>query len=565
MYEPDINPADLNTRWDTILLSTRDLSQDIPINFEETTGVVVSTACFSDGVYTLNKFTCLANLLAFGYRRLVVDLFWLTADDAGDGMWHFCPSSDPLESGGVVTTTTTTTTNQNTSPTAAAAAAFLKSRATSGKYKCDKHLDATALFAFLSDWVSRTEYNLLASVATVVFNLHNDQSRPVTQGPQSVNAPAKLSSISGFPNSLIYTPHQLHQDRVNLNSSWLNGGNAGDDEARYFNVVRRSDGGLSSVDAWPSGSFLAFDVHHRLLLAFGDVRVAGFDPAADSRLIFQPEEIGWPPETHDDGKERCYFDANITDLKNANTSWAELIDSDFKSFSKEKVLEATDCGYSILVNTTLDKDEDYFSLMEATVWSWAKGEPASSPPTGGGGGSGGPFEDDMFRCAAMATNDAARWSVVDCNQRLYPACRVNDLPYKWTLGTRITRYFEAPYLCPPHSAFDVPRTALENRHLRAAAKSAGLGDGDKVWLDYQSLAVPECWVTGGENAQCPYKASDIGNKTIIVPTVAAIILLIVAGLMAFAKLGNRRIEKARKKRRKMVRRAGEYEYEGVPT
>lgn len=49
------------------------------------------------------------------------------------------------------------------------------------------------------------------------------------------------------------------------------------------------------------------------------------------------------------------------------------------------------------------------------------------------------------------------------------------------------------------------------------------------------------------------------------PTVAAIIVLILAGLMIFAKLGNRRIEASRKRRRRALKRYEGNEYEGVPS
>jgi hypothetical protein len=72
-----------------------------------------------------------------------------------------------------------------------------------------------------------------------------------------------------------------------------------------------------------------------------------------------------------------------------------------------------------------------------------------------------------------------------------------------------------------------------------------------------------CFVTGGPTATCPYvPGSDvIQQQTVLVPTVAGLIVLVVGALTVFVKIaGHRRV---RKRSRKRVNNG--FVYEGVPS
>lgn len=115
--------------------------------------------------------------------------------------------------------------------------------------------------------------------------------------------------------------------------------------------------------------------------------------------------------------------------------------------------------------------------------------------------------------------------------------------------------------------FDAPRSALENTYLLAAIKKTQLKPEDRVWIDLNSIAADACWVTGGEHATCPYESTDSGNKPVIVSAIAAVIVLIVFGLMLFAKVGSWRVARSRRRRRKVAKKRNleGVEYEGVPS
>ncbi|KAM0709211.1 hypothetical protein Q7P35_003248 [Cladosporium inversicolor] len=87
LYDPDADavPNDLDY---VKLLSQRDLSSTIPINFVTVPGVSISAACFPRKRYDSASATkCVSNLLAAGFRRLEVDLYW----DVSRTSWSFCP------------------------------------------------------------------------------------------------------------------------------------------------------------------------------------------------------------------------------------------------------------------------------------------------------------------------------------------------------------------------------------------------------------------------------------------------------------------------------------------
>ncbi len=91
-------------------------------------------------------------------------------------------------------------------------------------------------------------------------------------------------------------------------------------------------------------------------------------------------------------------------------------------------------------------------------------------------------------------------------------------------------------------------------------------DGHGPWIDFNSLDVTGCWTTGGPNATCPYidtaqQENDLKRRIILVPTVAAILVLVVTAMTMFVKCaGNRKV-------RKRVRRRADngFVYEGVPS
>ncbi|KAJ9636791.1 Maintenance of telomere capping protein 6 [Coniosporium tulheliwenetii] len=95
-HEYDYDPSDtarVEDPWSTAFLSQRDLSLQVPINYVTAPGVSLTAACFAHNQYEDRAASlCLSNLLAAGFRRLVIDLYW----DAGRAVWSLCPAQLPF-------------------------------------------------------------------------------------------------------------------------------------------------------------------------------------------------------------------------------------------------------------------------------------------------------------------------------------------------------------------------------------------------------------------------------------------------------------------------------------
>ncbi|KAH8659133.1 hypothetical protein BGZ60DRAFT_414613 [Tricladium varicosporioides] len=90
-YSPD-HGAEPRSPWDIAFLSQRDLGLRIPINYVTSPSVSFSAACFPHQRYEDDDSgDCLSNLLAVGFRRFEIDLYW----DQGRSLWSFCPVEIP--------------------------------------------------------------------------------------------------------------------------------------------------------------------------------------------------------------------------------------------------------------------------------------------------------------------------------------------------------------------------------------------------------------------------------------------------------------------------------------
>lgn len=171
-----------------------------------------------------------------------------------------------------------------------------------------------------------------------------------------------------------------------------------------------------------------------------------------------------------------------------------------------------------------------------------------------------------LKCAAMDASQYGRWHVADCSERRYASCRVRDEPYVWRLSSSKGSYSTSADLCASDQSFSVPYTALEHSHLLGAIQARRSSSDDKdptIWVNFNSLDVASCWVTG-INTSCPYQSNtvDVHNRAVIVPTVAVIIVLVITALTVFTKCAANRQNTKRKKRRRVE---DGWDYEGVPS
>ncbi|KAM5469290.1 Maintenance of telomere capping protein 6 [Microsporum audouinii] len=591
-YIPD-KSASLLPPWNTVELSQRDVSLQIPLDYVTFPAVSLSAACFGAGLYEDDAARkCISNLLSVGYRRLYVDVYWSPTG----GLWGFCP----IDTFGALPTPNTPTgtssrdpvsSTTSASPTSTSIAAGARKRDqiyNLGPYSCTQSLGISSLSAILEEYFSSTANTINAEMLFLIINMHAAAS------PDSPEEPPEKPSLKDLPSppnllgrvlerslgSYIYSPLKLMENRRNLNESWFSVSPPHQPIAEYFTTTVDDRNHLVTANGWPSTGFAVLARATRLILGWGtiDPQMSAYNFTGD-QLVFSPNSL----ESHIDITvdsaanltNGCLYDPGTTALSDVDRPWA-LAALPQRNPSDELSLltrQLVSCGISPVVNHTLlnvTADNDigpYQNVSYSATWTWAKDEPLNST------GSTSSQIKNSYRCAAMDAASSGRWRAHECTDEFHVACRVGNSPHDWIISERTATYFDAEEACPDNTVFSVPRTPLENIYLYAKLDSQSnrteiiSPDTDDnysdqmLWIDFNSADVPACWVTHGPKAQCPYEidSNEIQRRAILVPTIAAIIVLIVTALTLFVKCNANR----RNSRRRRV--IDGWDYEGVPS
>ncbi|KAL0264738.1 mRNA decay protein [Diplodia seriata] len=568
-YEPS-DAAEPVQPWSVALLSQRDLALAVPINYVTQPAVSLTEACFAKRQYGDDAARrCLSNLLDVGFKRFVVDLYW----DAGRGLWSLCPvqipesaSNDDDSTIGIISSTADASlssvamstgslqarqatalsgsalrsTSQSVSSTRSVSTSSARASPTgqvqgsdvfqASSYTCSASLNVSTISSLIADYLDGTADTIRASVIYLIFNVHAAASNSTTTVPTASQLPTANTTLSNVLSadlaSYLYTPTRLREDRVNLNDTWF-GYDVASDQAltpalRYLDIDRDAYGTMSTVDGWPGEGLLEFGPDHfRLLTAFGriDPQMADYDAQADDAILFPEGTFQSIRDValSDSGNvtNGCFLDQNVEYLTGStNSSWA--MSPNFPAqgstparyyTSSPSISNITACGISPLLNQSLSETADvsyepYQAIVYSSIWSWADNEPRNVTNN---------VDNAVYlRCATMRLSTHGRWVLTDCTERHHAACRVNgDAPFQWRISDPADSYTDSDSICPEDTAFDAPRTALENSYLFAALQARAREnpddfDGDAtVWVNFNSLQVTDCWVVGvGEN--CPY-------------------------------------------------------------
>ena len=650
VYKPDPG-AKPDDHWQTVYLSLRDASAQIPINYITHPGVHLTQACFSNGVYDdLPTQSCISDLFAAQFRRLIIDLYW----DNINRQFNLCPVELPPLAGNSTTgysvdsfalysitaatstsflsPTTRVPTNGTTtqgatlekrqtsssillasisstvkSTSARGNATSISSTATStsdvaiptstgvsggillqlGPYKCSLDLNIGSIISLYKDYFDQTSDTVSARLHFLDINLH--AAAPFTDPSASALTPmpARLpqgdelvgAQFLSQAHDNLYTPQNLADDRSNLNQSWYRDSYRVITDTAYFRKEETGqDPHLTTSDGWPGEIWVLLTDSRRLLVSWGEIdpQMAQYDFRTDSNNLFRVTDmISTPPvEWNDNGNvtSGCFFHEEETTVAATNASWAMAVikntDADILS---NLVQHMTACGISPVLNMTLgsplvqDNMAPYIDFAQSAIFGWAPGEPANASSS---------QEDDDLRCAILDSTGAykGRWRVDTCQKSRRAACRVGGEPYTWRLSPDNVPFGAAPEACPENTAFDLPRTGLENTYLYSQVLNSTSPDSDchedcrdilaGIWINFNSLDQPNCWVIDGPNGTCPYSdfQREQQQRNVLIPTIAAIIILILSVLTLVVKCNQNR-------RKRRTRRRGDngWEYEGIPS
>ncbi|OGE53879.1 hypothetical protein PENARI_c007G01703 [Penicillium arizonense] len=598
----------VNATWVAVLLSERDVAGQIPLNFVTNPAVSLSAACFGNGIYDKNAASqCFSNLLAIGYRRLGLDLYW----SVDRRSWSFCPVSVPTKADVIVssetsavssTSQTSTITTAATTSTADAEPATITGYDDShgdtlyklGPYRCTNDLNPYTLAQILGGYFQDTNARLTVYTTYLVLNLHVAASDSAPDYPASAISGDQLPSedervgriLGSALKDFIYSPAQLAADRSNLNQSWYQVDQSYMPITEYFTIHENEAGEQSTPDGWPSSKYIQLAKRDRLLIEYGSVdpQLADYDLSLDEDSIFPPgyltSAVDVSATTNGTLTSGCLYEPKATVMSQANSSWAmsnsipipdSLPTYDTMASISNVLSDITSCGMSPMLNTTLFGEtadtniEHYRNVSLSTSWAWALGEPRDATY---GGGEGDPKYD---RCAIMDLTSNGQWRSTNCTEQRRGACRIGNSPFSWVLSAESTYFSNVSDTCPEGTSFAVPRTGLENKYLYKHLLSLPETDINpasthatlrEVFIDFNSIDVTSCWVSGGPKASCPYASDpqELEHRTVLVAAIAGIIILIIAALTFFVKCNANRRNSRRGKR--IIEG---WEYEGVPS
>ncbi|KAJ5973097.1 uncharacterized protein N7479_003015 [Penicillium vulpinum] len=580
----------LNATLVAVLLSERDVAGQIPLNYVTNPGVSLSAACFGNRIYDREGAAkCFSNLLAIGYRRLVVDLYW----SVNRRSWSFCPVSVPVGSGTTAspeTSTTKTSANISGRDDDSHGLALYEL----GSYKCTDDLDPSVLSDVLVGYFRITNNKLTVYTTYLVLNLHVAASDSTPDDPASTISGGQLPSETERAGSILgtalsdftYTPAQLASDRSNLNQSWYKVDQGYMPITEYFTVHENEAGEQSTPDGWPSSKFIQLAKRDRVLIEYGsiDSQLTHYNISTEGNSVFPPgyltSEVKVSATNNGTLTSGCLYEPGLTRVSQTHSSWAisnhipvpDGLSTDETMHSLSNVLsDMTACGLSPMLNITLfgqtaDQQVEYYrNLSISSSWAWAVGEPHDANYAGGGDN---PKYD---RCAIMDLTLNGHWRSTNCTDQRHGACRIGNLPFSWVLSEASDHFSNVSDTCPPGSSFAVPRTGLENTYLYKYLLSlpetkVDLNSTDpahrEVFINFNSMDITSCWIPGGYAASCPYASDpqELERETVLVAAIASIIILIIAALTLFVKCNaNRRNSRRRK------RVIGGWEYEGVPS
>ena len=455
-----------------------------------------------------------------------------------------------------------------------------------GPYQCSQNLSLDNFNTVILEYFRNTSDTIQARLLFIEYNLHAAASSNTPNEPAEAPSEQDLPNLSELVGSqfnstmqgYIYKASELVSDRGDLNSSWLDQQTSEIPIAAYLTTTKLPNGVYATSDGWPCEIYVLDSKYMRLLVGWRtvDPQMANYNFTGDGGTMFPPGYLSDPRLIGTNGKGEvtagCLFDPGKTSVSQVNSSWAlsDLV-QDSPVILSPLSNNLTSCGISPILNETLsnstagDNVAPYVSIARSAVWSWAPGEPRNASALG----SDDHNSQSQFRCALMDTSSAylGHWRVEDCPNKYRAACRVNYHPYIWNLSDNEVSFANAPDSCPSNTTFAVPLTGLENAYLYHQVLAGPTqvdpnGEGATgIWINFNSLDIETCWVATGPDGTCPYYADkEEEQRTVLIPTIAAIIVLVLTALTMFVKCNvNRRNARTRK------RGVGGWDYEGVPS
>jgi hypothetical protein len=506
----------------TALLSQRDVAYNVSVDQLTTLGINMSSAVFSEYDYTTEALDVFKRVLGSGYRSIYLDLYW--NEDLNE--FQLCPGKVP-----------------NTG----APDSIKKVEGLYGSHYCQRNFSLDDILLQMSEYIKATDTDISVNVMLMRLYLYRlDDTK--ADGKVAQNISSKLIS---YLDNRIYTPVDLRNDRKN---------------GFTFGVSGKSENG------YPTAHRFLLELKQRIMVSvtYMNLDKDAYDISQDEDTVFEIDEDRSGPdymnsdESNDAGMsyvtdktpKMCH--SNSTEyLSTINSTtvktWRTILDTKDNPFTTENIRDYVQCGFSPVINTGLKTMQELVEPVDASIWAWSLEQPTWKHSNNKTNEEDGPV---AWECAILDTDG---WKVANCYAKYKSLCRANNMAYDWNIGEKEENYFEAINACEGQNYFSVPRTALQNK-----VAMIELNNSLPVWIDLNSISVDNCWVTGGPYASCPYHPVSNNRNEVVKLSIAAMVAFLLVVLILLLKLDKVPLKKHQYRWRRLVNKAAEEEYEGVP-
>ncbi|CUS21334.1 LAQU0S03e00188g1_1 [Lachancea quebecensis] len=387
-------------------------------------------------------------------------------------------------------------------------------------------------------FISSTNNYLNADILVLLLRLKQSQNASTEGTPASYpNITAILDLYLG--SSAIYTPSQLMYDRSSGN-------------------VAPSYGNLNSPD-WPSLNYFLYSIQKRVTVFYVDT--ASSD-ALQSPVIFNSSSLNYKTSNT---SITCPLTNNAQVLDMSNLGWRFLQ----KDFSSDDIGEYTRCGYSPIIdkNYSPDSIKTISNVLEnSLLWSWAPNEPDTSDNARSNSTS-----LVARRCAVVnytKSNSSSYWTVANCYDRKRALCKRDGNDFEWAVTQDSASYFshhdqDGNGFCPENFSLSLPQTALQEKSLDNYLSQLS-PDTWEIWIDLNSVSVPDCWVPDGPYASCPYQKEVSARNFVSMITPVSVFAFVTIVMLIMLSWRRVPIQDNRKRWKRVINSRLGSKAEGVP-
>ncbi|QLQ77874.1 hypothetical protein HG537_0A01210 [Torulaspora globosa] len=411
----------------------------------------------------------------------------------------------------------------------------------------DTNVDFGTFLTSFESFVNKTDDTLSANILTLHLNISNgdlpsNSSFGDDQGLISVDPSNPMLNLTYVLDQFvgrqrIYTPDDLRTDRQVGNT---------------FDTSGKSGSG------WPTlNSFLYFK-RKRVLITEVSNRLNYTEvPYIFNNTILHYDVGNKTLETPDTIGQLLYV---------STISWRYLE----AEFTPAEIQQYIRMGYSPVIanyHNVGNLTEISQLLDHSIIWSWGDGEPIAAFTTATPKNSSSLV---AYNCALLkyySANSSAFWIVGNCYDRKQGLCRYAEQAFDWEVTEADDTYFafdqHSECHCSDKYQFALPRTPLELTSLMMHLERSGTQDKE-IWIDLNSIAVSDCWVTGGPYATCPYEKVVSRRNFVAMLTPVTVCCFVILLIVSYLNLLRVPIHSNRKKWRKVVNEFSKTELDGVP-